>query len=90
MERWELESTNAYRVYHGANRNRGTETEEQRDERLIKAHNLIFAMTGKIDNVQDFIRCRNLINAYADERGKEHYTVKRLKKKLLQSFSRTD
>lgn len=37
-------------------------------------------MTGKISNVHDYIRCRNLINAYADERGKEHYTVKRLKK----------
>lgn len=80
MEKWELESTNAYRIYHGANRSRGTETEEQRDERLVTAHNLIFDMTGKISNVHDYIRCRNLINAYADERGKEHYTVKRLKK----------
>ena len=37
MERWELENTHAYRVYHGANRSRGTETEEQRDERLVTA-----------------------------------------------------
>lgn len=49
MERWELESTHAYRIYHGANRSRGTETEEQRDERLVTAHNLIFRKYGGID-----------------------------------------
>lgn len=80
MERWELENTVAYRVYHGANRNRGTETEEERDERLVKVHNIIFDMIEKIDSTQDYIKCRNLISAYADERGREHYTVKRLKK----------
>lgn len=57
MERWELENTHAYRIYQNTHRGqyKGTETEVEKQERLVRTREYISKRITKVEQPRKFI-----------------------------------
>lgn len=70
----------AERIYR-TNKNK-TESAEDRAYRLAREHNAILRRIEQVNDARTFLQCRNAINAYANEAGKNSLEVMRLVDKL--------
>lgn len=84
MERWELENTNAYRVYQNTHRGqyKGTETEVEKQERLVRTREYISKRITKVKDAHSYMTIRNQLNAFAQEIGRDNYSYIELENQL--------
>lgn len=75
----------AERAYNSTTRgNRAKESDEDRLYRLATMHNKILRMIEQVNDARTFLQCRNAINAYANEVGKNSLDVAKLNGKLTE------
>lgn len=75
----------AEKAYNSTTRgNRAKESDEDRLYRLATMHNKILRMIEQVNDARTFLQCRNAINAYANEVGKNSLDVAKLNGKLTE------